>query len=307
MTTHKTVAVLKGGWSAEREVSLVSGTAAAAALDRAGYAVTQIDVGHDLPALMAALTPAPDVAFNALHGRGGEDGVVQGVLEMLGIPYTHSGVRASSVAMDKALTKTILQTVGIQSPEGRTIPLKEALAGAALPPPYVLKPVAEGSSVGVRVVRPGDNLPPPDAVDWPFDDDVLVERFIPGKELTVGVMGDRALAVTEIRHTHNFFDYEAKYTAGHAVHVIPAEIPAEVCRKAMDQSVLAHSTLGCSGISRCDFRWDDSAGLDGLYFLEINTQPGFTPISLVPEQAGHVGITFADLCIWLVENARCHG
>ena len=307
-TVSKRVAVLMGGWSAEREVSLVSGTACAAALEQAGYRVSRIDVGRDLPALIDALTPRPDVAFNALHGRGGEDGVVQGALEMLGVPYTHSGVVASAVAMDKPLTKRVVATVGVRSPEFAVVPAVDAAGGHVMAPPYVIKPLAEGSSVGVRIVREGDNLRPFHAADWGFGAEVLVERFIPGRELTVGVMGDRALTVTEIHHSHGFFDYDAKYVAGHATHDLPAQVPDMVFDAAMTQALLVHRTLGCSGISRSDFRYDDSRpGSEGLYFLEVNTQPGFTPISLVPEQAEHVGIGFADLCAWLVEAAACHG
>ncbi|NBC31543.1 MAG: D-alanine--D-alanine ligase [Alphaproteobacteria bacterium] len=307
-TAFPRVVVLKGGWSAERAVSLVSGAAVAKALAEAGYRVAEVDVVHDLPALLAALTPAPDVVFNALHGRGGEDGVVQGVLEMLGIPYTHSGVAASAVAMSKVLTKRALAAAGIRSPDFRVVPAAEAAAAHVLEPPYVVKPVAEGSSVGVRVVGPMDNAPPLDPAGWAFGAEVLVEAYIPGRELTVGVMGDRALTVTEIHHSHGFFDYDAKYVQGHATHLLPAPVPPAVFRAAMDQALQAHRLLGCAGISRSDFRYDDSKpGLEGLFFLELNTQPGFTPISLVPEQAEHVGISFRDLCIWLVETAQCHG
>ena len=305
--TIRNVAVLKGGWSAEREVSLVSGAACAKALAGEGFAVREIDVSSDLAELAAALTPAPDVVFNALHGRGGEDGTIQGVLEMLGIPYTHSGVAASAIAMNKPLTKAVLASVGIRSPEGRTVTVQEVAAGPVLAPPYVIKPAAEGSSVGIRLVHEGSNSPPIDPANWPFDDLVLAEVFVPGKELTVGVMGDRALTVTEVHYEHGFFDYDAKYVPGHAVHTIPADVPQEIRDLAMAQALLAHETLGCAGISRSDFRWDDRHGADGLYFLEINTQPGFTPISLVPEQAAHLGISFGEVCRWLVETARCHG
>ena len=304
----QTVVVLKGGWSAEREVSLVSGAAVAKGLAEAGYRVAEVDVHRDLPALMAALTPPPDVVFNALHGRGGEDGVVQGILEMLGIPYTHSGVAASALAMDKPLTKRVLASVGVQSPEFRVLSVIEAAAGHALEPPYVVKPLAEGSSVGVRIVGPMDNAPPVDLAGWTFGAEVLVERYIPGRELTVGVMGDRALTVTEVHHSHSFLDYEAKYVAGHATHVLPAPVPKDVFLAAMERALTVHRVLGCAGISRSDFRYDDSRpGVDGLFFLEINTQPGFTPISFVPEQAEHIGIPFSALCAWLVETAQCHG
>jgi D-alanine-D-alanine ligase len=304
----KSVAVLMGGWSAEREVSLVSGMACAKALEEIGYRVATIDVGRDLPALVEALTPRPDAVFNALHGRGGEDGVIQGALEMLGVPYTHSGVAASAVAMNKVLTKRVLADVGVPSPDFAVVSAAAVAAGEAMPPPYVVKPLSEGSSVGVCIVREGDDAAPFDPAAWGFGDEVLVERYIPGRELTVGVMGDRALTVTEIRHSSGFFDYEAKYSAGHATHYLPAPVPEEVFAAAMDRALLAHRTLGCAGISRSDFRWDDGRpGTEGLYFLEINTQPGFTPISLVPEQAEHVGIGFAELCAWLVEGAACHG
>lgn len=303
---HKRVAVLMGGWSAEREVSLVSGAAVARALEEEGYKVTVIDVQRDLPGLLAALTdPKPDVVFNALHGRGGEDGTVQGVLEFLGAPYTHSGVAASAVAMDKALTKRILSTVGVRSPNGVTLE-RGALTGDAhpMPAPYIVKPVDEGSTVGVVLVREGQNAPAGEA--WTFGARALVEEFIRGRELTVGVMGDKALAVTEIDFAADVFDYTAKYTAGHARHVLPAPVPAEVADEAKRVAVLAHQTLGCRGVSRSDFRWDDSKpGVEGLYFLEINNQPGMTPMSLVPEQAAHVGLTYGALVSWLVEHASC--
>lgn len=303
----KQVAVLMGGWSAEREVSLVSGAAAADALREGGFEVTTIDVDHDLSRLIDALTPAPDVAFNALHGRGGEDGVIQGVLEHLHIPYTHSGVAASSIAMNKPLTKRLLSTVGIRSPEGAVHCFADVLSRHVIEPPYVVKPVDEGSSVGVTIVRKGDNRPRVDLADWHFGTQVLVETYIPGRELTVGVMGDRALTVTEIQHSHGFFDYEAKYVSGQARHILPAELPKPVFDACMDQALTAHQTVGCSGISRSDFRYDDrEPGIDGLHFLEINTQPGFTSISLVPEQADHVGVSFVELCRWLAEGATCH-
>ncbi|MEM7441853.1 MAG: D-alanine--D-alanine ligase [Pseudomonadota bacterium] len=303
----KRVAVLMGGWSAEREVSLTSGAAAAKALREGGFDVETIDVDHDLKDLTSALSPAPDVVFNALHGRGGEDGVIQGVLNFLEIPYTHSGVAASSIAMNKPLAKRLLSAVGIQSPRGEVHSPVEVASRHVMDPPYVVKPAAEGSSVGVRIVRQGDNQPPIDIKEWAFGGDVLVESYIPGRELTVGVMGDRALTVTEIQHSHGFFDYEAKYVSGHAKHILPAKLPKVVFDACMDQALTAHRTLGCNGISRSDFRYDDSLpGTDGLYFLEVNTQPGFTSISLVPEQADHVGVSFVELCRWLVETASCH-
>ncbi|HYE51671.1 MAG TPA: D-alanine--D-alanine ligase [Azospirillaceae bacterium] len=306
---QKHVAVLLGGWSAEREVSLVSGASVVNALEQRGYKVTAVDVQRDLLGLMKALhgQGRPDVIFNALHGRGGEDGLIQGVLEYLHIPYTHSGVMASAVAMDKALTKRILATVGMPVPDGVVATRAQVLAGHVIEPPYVVKPVDEGSSVGVRIVGPGHNGGPLDEDHWIYGETVLIEKYVPGRELTVGVMGDKALAVTEIVPRTDFFDYKAKYTEGQAVHVCPAQIPAEVAAEAMRLALLAHTTLGCSGISRSDFRWDDAqAGTGGLYFLEINTQPGFTPLSLLPEQAAYLGLSYADVCSWLVENARCH-
>jgi D-alanine-D-alanine ligase len=306
MTRSKTrVVVLMGGWSAEREVSLVSGASVARALEDEGYAVTAVDVQRDLAGLMQALTPRPDAVFNALHGRGGEDGMIQGVLEFLAIPYTHSGVLASAVAMDKAMTKQILDTVGVRSPRGLVLGRGEFIPGThPLPPPYIVKPVDEGSTVGVVLVH-GDSDNPL-GTDWRFGERVLVEEFIPGRELTVGVMGDRALAVTEIRFDAELFDYTAKYTAGHARHVIPAEVPAGLAAEAMRMAMLAHRTLGCRGVSRSDFRWDDTRpGTEGLYFLEINNQPGMTPLSLVPEQAAHVGVSYGALVSWLVEEAAC--
>jgi len=307
MTTRKKhVAVLMGGWSAEREVSLVSGAGVAKALEEEGYSVTAVDVQRDLTGLVAALSdPRPDVVFNALHGRGGEDGTIQGVLEFLGLPYTHSGVRASAIAMDKAMTKRVLDSAGVRSPKGLVLTKGELTGGThPMPAPYIVKPVDEGSTVGVTLVHEGQNSPIGDG--WTFGERVLVEEFIRGRELTVGVMGDRALAVTEIDFAAELFDYTAKYTAGHATHVLPAPIPEAVAEEAKRVAVLAHETLGCRGVSRSDFRWDDSKpGTEGLYFLEINNQPGMTPLSLVPEQAAHVGISYGALVSWLVENASC--
>jgi D-alanine-D-alanine ligase len=301
----KTVAVLHGGWSAEREVSLVSGKAVAAALRDRGHRVDLIDVTRDLEALLRALRPAPEVVFNALHGKGGEDGTIQGVLDMLGLPYTHSGLRPSAIAMSKPATKQVVAAVGIRTARGVVATPQQVVERHLFEPPYVVKPAEEGSSVGVRIVRANDNAPAIDLGAWHFGD-ALVEEYIPGRELTVGVMGDRALTVTEIAHSHAFFDYEAKYTEGHAVHTLPAQVPDLVFTEAMRQALLAHRTLGCRGISRSDFRWDDTKpGAEGLVFLELNTQPGFTPISLVPEQAKHVGIGFADLCEWLLGEAAC--
>ena len=303
----KRVAVLMGGWSVEREVSLTSGRECAAALEQAGYAVTRIDVGHDLPALLAALTPAPDAVFNVLHGKGGEDGVIQGVLEILRIPYTHSGVKASALAMDKELTKQVLATVGVPTPRGVVVDRDVVLAGHPIDPPYVVKPVDEGSSVGISFVMPGDNAPGIDKESWVFGARALVESYVAGRELTVAVMGDRPLAVTEIVPKEGFYDYAAKYTDGKAVHQIPADLPEAVYDECLRLALLAHQTLGCTGVSRADYRYDDSLpGTDGLFMLEVNTQPGMTPLSLVPEQAAYLGISFPELCAWMVENAACH-
>jgi D-alanine-D-alanine ligase len=291
-----------GGWSAEREVSLVSGEAAVTALRERGYRVSAIDVGRDLPARLAELRP--DVVYNALHGRYGEDGTVQGVLEIMGIPYSHSGVVASGLAMNKAMAKRLFQSVGLRCPESHLTTVDALRYGEApMEAPYVVKPNQEGSSVGVRIVRDAGE-PAIDRNDWPYSAEVLVERYIPGRELTVGVLGDRPLAVTEILHGHGFFDYHAKYTANEAEHLIPAPLPPDLYERAMEQALRAHRVLGCRGVTRSDFRLDPDDP-DGLYLLEINTQPGMTPISLVPEQAAHVGISFAELVHRLVEDARC--
>ena len=304
---QKTVAVLMGGWSAEREVSLVSGAGVVAALEQLGHQVRAVDVQRDLGGLLRALTPRPDVIFNALHGRGGEDGLLQGVLEYFRVPYTHSGVMASAIAMDKEMTKRVLATVDVPLAKSVIATRDQVLAGHVLPPPYVVKPVDEGSSVGVRIVHAGENAQVIDEDSWKYGDRVMVEAYIPGRELTVGVMGDRALGVTEIVSNTEFFDYTAKYTVGQATHVLPAQVPPPVADRAKAIALLAHRTLGCSGITRTDLRWDDSKpGTSGLCFLEINTQPGFTPLSLVPEQASAIGISYADLCAWLVDNAQCH-
>jgi len=306
----KHVAVLMGGPSSEREVSLVSGRDCAAALRQAGYEVQEIDVTHDLGAVVAALTPPPDTVFNALHGRWGEDGCIQGVLNLMQIPYTHSGLLASALAMDKTVAKQLFSAAGLACAEGRIVHRDEVLAGDVMPRPYVIKPNNEGSSVGVKIVKTGDNEPPLTASTWQFGEEVMVERFIPGRELTVAVMGDRPLAVTEIKpHGEGFYDYDAKYsddTQVAAVHVVPAEVPRKIHDLAMEQALTAHRSLGCRGVSRADFRYDDTGGKPGkLYILEINTQPGMTPMSLVPEQAAHLGISFPELCSWMVETAAC--
>lgn len=301
--TKKSVVVLLGGWSAEREVSLVSGAAVVKALNEAGYAVRTHDMTHDLGALMRALEPRPDAVFNALHGRYGEDGRIQGILDILGVPYTHSGMLASAIAMNKPLAKRLFEDAGIPCPPGLVIHAADAFKAHPMEPPYVMKPLEEGSSVGVIIVKKGDNLAP---MDWPYGDKIMVERFIPGREITVAVMGDRPLAVTELRPRGGFYDYEAKYTDGKTEHLIPAPLPKDAYDEAMDLALRAHQALDCRGVSRSDLRYDDTGGGRGrFYLLEVNTQPGMTPLSLVPEQAAHVGITFPELCRWMVENARC--
>ncbi len=301
------VAVLYGGVSAEREVSLASGTEVIAALADAGFEVTPIEVGPDLPALIAALTPAPDVVFNALHGRFGEDGSIQGVLDWLGVPYTHSGVRASALAMDKTAAKTLFAAAGLTVPHGKLID-RDALAEAdPLPLPYVIKPANEGSSVGVEIVRAGDNRRAAIARAWRYGARALVEEYIPGRELTVAVMGEDPLAVTEIiAEAGAFYDYDSKYAPGGSRHVIPAGVHRDTYARALEMALAAHRALGCRGASRADFRYDDTQGEPGrLVLLEVNTQPGLTRTSLLPEQAAHRGIAFPALCTWMVEQATC--
>ena len=302
------VAVLYGGISAEREVSLASGRQVIAALREAGYDVIPVEVGTDLQALLRALDPAPDAVFNALHGRFGEDGSVQGVLDWLGIPYTHSGVRASAVAMDKAAAKAVFRAAGLPVAEGGMVDIAALEHADPIPLPYVIKPVNEGSSVGVEILREGSNRRAEIARGWRFGPQAMVEEYIPGRELTVGVMGDRALAVTEIAPAAagHFYDYEAKYAEGGSRHAIPASIHPEVYAAAMALALRAHRALGCRGASRADFRYDDTADGPGrLVLLEVNTQPGLTPTSLLPEQAAHLGIGFPQLCAWMVEHAAC--
>lgn len=294
------VAVLKGGPSAEREVSLVSGRECAAALRGEGYDVTEVDAGPDLVARLQALKP--DVVFNALHGRWGEDGCVQGMLEWLRLPYTHSGVLASALAMDKERTKQVYRAAGLPVCESLLADKAEVMARHVMAPPYVVKPYNEGSSVGVYLVDKGANTPPRLSEDMPGV--VMVEAFAPGRELTTTVMGDRALGVTDIV-TDGWYDYDAKYKAGGSRHVCPAEIPAEIAEACLDYALRAHRALGCRGVSRTDFRWDEDRGLDGLILLETNTQPGMTPTSLSPEHAGLVGLSFGRFCAWMVEDASC--
>ncbi|MCP4329397.1 MAG: D-alanine--D-alanine ligase [Alphaproteobacteria bacterium] len=303
---NKRVVVLMGGWSAEREVSLASGAAVTDALLEAGYEATTVDVTRDVAAIMAALEPRPDAIFNALHGRWGEDGCIQGLLDIVGIPYTHSGLLASAVAMNKPMAKIVLEAAGVPCTPGGVHAAAELWVGDVIDRPYVVKPVDEGSSVLVRIVTETDEAVPFTEEEWVYGDIVLVEPYIPGRELTVSVMGDRALEVTEIQPREGFYDYTAKYTDGKADHIVPAQIPAEVHEEARRLAVVAHRALGCRGVSRADFRYDDTGGEPGqLLCLEVNTQPGMTSLSLVPEQARAIGISFPDLCAWMVENAQC--
>ena len=299
--TFRKVAVLMGGPSAEREVSLVSGRACAAALREAGYEVVELDAGPDLSARLIQI--APDVVFNALHGRWGEDGCVQGILEWMRIPYTHSGVLASALAMDKSRAKDAYRAAGLPVVESVIAERARVEAEHVLPPPYVVKPNNEGSSVGVYIVHEAANSPPKLSDAMPAS--VMVETYAPGREMTVSVLGDRALCVTDIMTT-GWYDYDAKYTTGGSQHVVPAQIPAGIEAACMTYALRAHEALGCRGLSRTDFRWDEARGLDGLVLLETNTQPGMTPTSLSPEQAAHCGMSFANLCDWLVRDASCN-
>ncbi|MGR3661076.1 MAG: D-alanine--D-alanine ligase [Paracoccaceae bacterium] len=298
--TSPKVAVLMGGPSAEREVSLSTGRECAIALREAGYEVVELDAGPDLAARLAEIKP--DVAFNALHGRWGEDGCVQGMLEWLKIPYTHSGVLASALAMDKQRSKAMFADVGLPVMHSVIVPREEVEAAHVMPPPYVVKPNNEGSSVGVYIVSEAANGPPQLAREMPAQ--VMVETYAPGRELTTTVMNDRALGVTDIL-SDGWYDYHAKYTEGGSHHVIPADIPDEITAACNDFALRAHNILGCRGVSRTDFRWDETLGLKGLILLETNTQPGMTPTSLSPEQAAHQGMPFPEFCAWMVEDASC--
>jgi len=306
MTLRKHVAVLKGGWSPEREVSLVSGRGCAEALRNHGYRVTEIDAGRDLADQLLRIKP--DVAFNALHGRWGEDGCVQGLLEILNIPYTHSGVLASALAMHKERAKAMFRAAGLPVAESVVVPRAQAAIGHVLNPPYVIKPVNQGSSVGVFIVRAGDNRPPAELTspDWDLGEEVMAERYIAGRELTCAVMGDEVFGVTEIVAATNFYDYEAKYAAGGSHHIVPAQIDAAIYAEVQRVTLAAHRALGCRGVSRADFRYDDTKGGRGeLILLEVNTQPGMTPTSLVPELAGLAGYSYGELVSWMVEDASC--
>ena len=299
MTKH--VAVLMGGWSAEREVSLMSGAAVTRALNDQGFDVTAIDVQRDMGTLLTRLYPKPDIIFNTLHGRFGEDGCVQGLLDILNIPYTHSGLLASALAMDKVMAKRIFQMAGIQVAD-HVIASSQTLSKThVMEPPYVIKPTNEGSSVGVHIVRSGDNTERFSEPGWPLGTSVMVEKYIEGREFTVAVIGDRALAVTEITTDRGFYDYDAKYVDGGSTHFIPADIDQGLYDEIMRLALLAHQSLGCRGVSRADFRYDGKE----IYILEVNTQPGLTPTSLIPEQAAHVNISFNELITWMVDNAKC--
>jgi D-alanine-D-alanine ligase len=298
----KHVAVLMGGWSAEREVSLRSGKACAEALDRRGYRVMPVDVGRDIAAVLAAAKP--DAALNVLHGRPGEDGTLQGLLEILGIPYSHSGVLASALAMQKDYAKALFRAAGVPVAEDQVVSRFEAAKSHVMAPPYVVKPIAEGSSVGVFIVTEAHPHPPQELFrdDWAFGEMVMIERYIPGKELTCAVVGDRALDVIEIVPSTQFYDYEAKYAAGGSKHILPAPILPNVYQEARRLALAAHRALGCRGVSRADFRYDDR-GTGKLVCLEVNTQPGMTETSLVPELAAYAGIAFDELVQWMVEDA----
>ncbi len=297
---NQNVAVLMGGWSAEREVSLASGAAVAQSLKANGFQVTSIDVQKDMGALLTRLFPRPDSAFNALHGRFGEDGCVQGLLNILEIPYTHSGLLASAMAMYKPTAKRLFVDAGLPVAEHKIVHRDEVLAGDVMPRPYVIKPLNEGSSVGVYIVEEDHEGLPFEHEAWPYGTQVMVEQFIQGKEITVAVMGERALAVTEITTERGFYDYKAKYDIGGSVHLLPAPLDAKEYQKAMEIALQAHQTLGCRGVSRADMRYDGKQ----FYLLEVNTQPGMTETSLVPEQAAHEGISFDELVTWMVENAE---
>jgi D-alanine-D-alanine ligase len=289
-----------GGPSAEREVSLSSGRDCASALREHGYKVSELDAGPDVVARLLELRP--DVVFNALHGRWGEDGCIQGILEWLGIPYTHSGVLASALAMDKARSKEVFAAAGLPIVNSILAPKSEVMASHVIATPYVVKPNNEGSSVGVYLVHEAANGPPILSDDMP--DTVMVEAFAPGRELTTTIMGDRALSVTDIL-TDGWYDYDAKYKPGGSRHVVPADVPDEITQACLKLAVQAHDALGCKGVSRTDFRWDEAKGLDGLIILEVNTQPGMTATSLSPEQAQAVGISMSEFCAWMVEDASC--
>jgi D-alanine-D-alanine ligase len=299
------VAVLMGGWSNERPVSLMSGNGVADALEKVGYKVSRVDMDRNVAQVLAGLRP--DVVFNALHGVPGEDGSVQGMLDLMQIPYTHSGMVTSVIAIDKELTKQRLVPAGVPMPKGKIVESESLYSNDPLPRPYVLKPVNEGSSVGVAIVKADSNYGDPISREakgpWQEFDELLAEPFIKGRELTVAVLGDRALCVTELKPKSGFYDFDAKYTEGLTEHVCPAEIPQDIENYMLELALMSHRLLGCKGASRTDFRWDDELGRDGIFALETNTQPGMTPLSLVPEQAKQVGISYEQLVDILVKEA----
>ncbi|PCI47369.1 MAG: D-alanine--D-alanine ligase [Alphaproteobacteria bacterium] len=300
----KHVVVLKGGWSAEREVSLTSGAAVAKALRQQNFQVTEVDATPEIARVLTELKP--DVVFNALHGRWGEDGCLQGLLEIMNIPYTHSGVMASAVAMNKPLAKKIFRNGGIPCAPDCIVNRAELFERDPLPRPFVVKPCNEGSSVGVVIVTSDYNLVSDQSGPWQDSGDLMAESYLPGRELTVSVMDGKALTVTELKPHAGFYDYEAKYQDGKTDHIIPAELDGKMLEQIMSLAEKAHKVIGCRGVSRSDFRLDDGADGDNIpYILEINTQPGMTPLSLVPEQARHCGMTFGQLVCWMVEDASC--
>ena len=305
MSNQIHVAVLMGGWSNERPVSLMSGNGVADALEKLGYQVSRVDMDRNVAQVLMALRP--DIVFNALHGVPGEDGSVQGMLDLMGIPYTHSGMVTSVIAIDKELTKQCLVPAGIPMPKGTMVDSESLYVADPLPRPYVLKPVNEGSSVGVAIVTEDSNYGNPIARDakgpWQEFDRLLAEPFIKGRELTVAVLGNKALCVTELKPKSGFYDFDAKYTDGLTEHVCPAEIPEDIAHYMLDTALRAHQLLGCKGASRTDFRWDDEVGMEGVFVLETNTQPGMTPLSLVPEQARHIGISYEQLVDIIVKEA----
>ncbi len=306
MTDGKHVAVLKGGWSAERDVSLVSGKGCADALRKGGYRVSEIDAGRDLADQI--LRVKPDVCFNALHGQWGEDGCVQGLLEVLGVPYTHSGVLPSALAMHKERAKAVFREAGLPVAESLVVPREQAALGHVMSPPYVVKPLNQGSSVGVFIVKEGDNRPPAELTspEWDLGNEVMIERFVAGRELTCAVMGEEVFEVTEIIANTAFYDYEAKYQQGGSRHILPAPIDEELKQEVQRITLAAHKALGCRGVTRADFRYDDTKGGKGeLILLEVNTQPGMTPTSLVPELANLAGYSYVELVSWMVEDASC--
>lgn len=303
---HKKIAVLMGGWSTERDVSFMTGNSIIETLTNHGHNVIKVDVTRDLDSLLASLTPRPDVVLNALHGTGGEDGVIQGVLETLKIPYTHSGVRASAIGMDKVLSRHLFESIGLPTPQWKLVPIAdlEKINGFEhpFPIPYVIKPLRDGSSKGVQIIRKQEDRPVRDET-WTNQKEMLIENFIDGREIQVGIMGDRALGAIEICPKEGFYDYEAKYTDGKTDHIMPAPLSPLAYQRALSIGLEAHKLLGCRGVSRSDLMYDESK--DAFYLLEINTHPGMTPLSLLPEIAAHEGISFYELLTWMIDNAAC--